>query len=194
MATWGSYDTTNLHALRRELDRLNDAAVKSGVIPSRDAGGDLDVVSDRLAAQPVDLGKAGARRLLEMLCRISGDESPMVPGTEFTEAGVVRLLAHLRRPRKRAQYGNRFLGRLLGFLTRPLPTGMQTSAGIGVERLQRVWRYLREIESYGWNHVQAVAVARRRKRQLLISRKDVPAGIRLDSLFTPETADREVPQ
>jgi hypothetical protein len=189
----GNYDTTNLGALRRELDLLNEAAVQSGLIASNDNELELAVLSDYAAAESLDLGKAGARRLLAMLRRQPGDVSPVVAGTDFTEAGVVRLLAHLNKRRKRAQFGNRFLRRLLRFLARPVPMGARTSAGIGVERLQRVSRYLHKIEAYGWNQVRTAARVRRGKRQAIVSRKHLPTGIRLDALLGLETADREAP-
>ncbi len=103
-------------------------------------------------------GKAGARRLLTMLRRLDGDDSPPVPGTDFTEAGVVRLLAHLRNPGNRAPA--RYLQRLRRYLARPVQFGLRVSAGVSVERLQWVARYLKDIEAYGLAHVQSVKAAR----------------------------------
>lgn len=117
----------------------------------------------RSAVAPRDKSRAGARRLLVMLRRIDGDDSPPVPGTDFTEAGVVRLLGHLRR---RKSQGFRFLRHLYRLLTRPVALGMRTSAGIGVERLQLVGRQLEEIEIHGWDHFHSRRVARRGRQGL----------------------------
>jgi hypothetical protein len=169
------YDTNRLRTLRRELDHLNAAAAKSGLIAIRN----FPLRSEFRQAGSSDLGKTGARRLLGMLARIEGDVSPAIPGTEFSEDGVVRLLAHLRKPRVRVQRGNRFFRRLLTFLTRPVSSGMRTSAGVSVERLQLISRHLLEIEAHGWRHFRLVSAARRRKRQalpLLEVRSGVPHG------------------
>ena len=176
------YDTTNFQALRLELEQLNAAALKSGLLPpvtgwfgapdaapakrakprpapkARTMAKTKD--SKRPAIDPADRGKARARRLLAMLGRIVGDDSPAVPGTAFTESGVVRLLAHLRKPRNRRA---RFLRRMQRFLARPVALGLQTSAGVSVERLQMVSHRLREIEAHGLAHVRSVRAARRGK-------------------------------
>jgi hypothetical protein len=172
------YDTSKLHALRRELDQLNVAAAKSGLSGSHEVWPEA---APRARKEPAragstDQGKAGARRLLTMLGRIEGDVSPPISGTRFTEGGVVRLFAHLRKRTARAQRGNRFFRRLLAFLTRPLPMGMRTSAGIGVERLQLISRYLLEIETHGWYRFQVISAARRRKRHTLPPPKDLSAA------------------
>jgi len=182
------YDTSKLQALRRELDKLNAAAAKSGLIVTRNdpakAGrpaarepARVEAVDPNLA----DQGKSTARRLLAILSRVEGDSSPSISGVEFTEDGVVRLLAHLRKRSARAQVGNRFFRRLLAFLTRPVPMGMRTSAGIGVERLQLVARYLNEIETHGWRQFRLIAAARRRKRRVLPSRKDLSSPTPISS-------------
>jgi hypothetical protein len=158
-----AFDMTKLDALRRELARLNAAAVQQGLLRPRATAGSTPPVSApalsrSAAARSADQGRKGARRMLTLLGRIPGDESPPVPGTEFTESGVVRLLAHLRKPHKR----HRFRQRLLRFLTRAMPLGVRTSAGVSTERLRLVGRYLMQIEQHGWQHVKAVRAARRR--------------------------------
>lgn len=170
------YDTTNLHALRQELKRLNDDALEAGLIAPREGRSGAPAPGaplERAQTRSTDKGKAGARRLLMMLARGTDDESPAVPGTDFTEAGVVRLLAHLHKPRSR---GRRFLHRLRRFLTRPVAAGMPTSAGVSVERLQVVSRQLLEIEARGWDYFQSIRAARH-GRQTSPSRSD-PPGIR----------------
>ena len=168
------YDTSKLHALRRELDQLNAAAARSGLIaprkvrPTAAQGGS----KERAGAESPDQGKAAARRLLTMLGRVEGDVSPSISGSGFTEGGVVRLLAHLRKRSVRAQRGNRFFRRLLAYFTRPVSMGIRTSAGVSVERLQLVSRHLHEIEAHGWRHFQRMSATRRRKRQAPASLKD----------------------
>jgi hypothetical protein len=185
------YDTSNLQALRRELDRLNAAALGSGLIAPRNVRPEPAprARKERARVGLPDQGKAGARRLLTMLRPIEGDLSPPVPGTRFTEGGVVRLLADLRKPRARVKRRARFLRRLLRFLTRPVSKGLRTSAGIGVERLQRISRYLLEIEARGWNHVQSTSAARRRGRQALPSRRDLSAAPPLTAPSAPNASE-----
>lgn len=154
------YDDTNLQALRRELERLNEAAVKTGLI-APDAGADVrarNAIADGRDAGSGRRGKAGASRLLRIMGRIEGDDSPLVPGTRCTEQGVVRLLAHLDRPRSQ-QFP--FLVRMHRFLVRPVPRGTRTSAGISVERLQVVSRQLQQIKALGWEEFRSIAAARR---------------------------------
>ena len=163
------YDTNKLHALRRELDYLNAAAAKIGLMAPlgnrpREAPG---ARNERLPAGAAVKGKAGAKRLLTMLGRIEADMSPSISGTSFTEGGVVRLLAHLRKRRTREKHGNLFFRRVLTYLTRPVSAGERTSAGISVERLRVISRQLHDIEAHGWNHFQFISATQRRKRQAL---------------------------
>ena len=156
------YDTSNLQALRQELRRLNIAAIETRLLPplgGRHQRPSVSAASE--AARPASTrnGKAGAKRLLSMLRRSEGDDSPPVPGTDFTEAGVVRLLAHLRHAGNKKPA--RYLQRLRRYLARPVQFGMRVSAGVSVERLQWVSRYLRDIEAYGLDHVRMVTAARR---------------------------------
>lgn len=192
------YDTTNLQALREELKLLNTAALEDGLISMRD-GWPVTPRARRAAAvvrtakaratpattpatsktsskskakgPSPETGKAGARRLLTIARRGEGDGSPAVAGTDFTEAGIVRLLAHLR---KRRSKGFRFLHRLHQFLIRPVQPGIRTSAGISVERLQLVARQLLEIEAHGWHQFRA-RVERRGKRAPAADRTAKPA-------------------
>ena len=168
-----SYDTTNLRALRLELELLNDAAAMSGLIaPPKAKSAAADRARNEREDEFTDQGKAAARRMLTLLGRIEGDVSPSIFGTKFTEEGVVRLLADLRKRSVRAQRGNRYFRRILAYLTRPVAMGTRTSAGIGVHRLQRVSRRLHEIEAHGWQHFQLMRAARRGKRGAPLSRKD----------------------
>jgi hypothetical protein len=161
------YDLTTFNALRLELVRLNEAALADGLIAPRNGLPQLPQ-TERPDAEPAegsdspDRGKAAAQRMLAMLARDEGDDSPSVPGTPFTEAGVVRLLAHLRRRAKPRSGGSHPLAqRLNRFLTRPVSMGVRTSAGVSVERLQVAYSQLQEVEANGWNHFQSVRSARR---------------------------------
>jgi hypothetical protein len=172
MAVEQAYDTTNLEVLRLELKQLNADAIRTGLLRPRsdDAPDDHPPARSKRQARSseakprpgsAEKGKAGAKRMLALLGRVSGDESLPVPGTPFTESGVVRLLAHLSKPRKKPPAGHRFLQRLHRFLTRPVQMGVRTSAGVSVDRLKLVGRYLTMIETHGWDHFQAFRAARR---------------------------------
>ena len=154
------YDVANLCALRRELSRLNDVARKDGLIVHRDVGSNDQPARPvkRGRRGPARTGKAVAQRLIELLGPLGDDRSPLVPGTNFTEDGVVRLLAHLRKPRMLRYL---FFQRLLSYLVRPVAKGMRASAGISVERLQIVSRQLLEIKAHGLYQFQSIRAARR---------------------------------
>ena len=151
------YDVANLWALRGELSRLNEAAREDGLIVHRGVG-HHDQPIHRVRRVSARAGKAVARRLIEMSGPSGDDRSPLVPGTSFTEDGVVRLLAHLRKPRM-LRY--RFSRKLLSYLVRPVAKGMRTSAGISVERLQVVSRQLLEIKARGLYQFRLTRAARR---------------------------------
>lgn len=180
------YDTSRFHALQRELERLNAAALRTGLMTARDVAARASPSSNRdvpaqagsfePAEQPAsgespqstplgsaDKGKASAKQLLTMLARVEGDDSPSIPGTSFTESGVVRLLTHLRRPRSQR---NRFFRQLYRFLIRPVPMGVHTSAGVSVGRLQLVSHQLLEIQAHGWLQFQSIRELRRGARGL----------------------------
>ena len=180
------YDTSRFHALQRELERLNAAALRTGLITARDVsaraspssnqGESAEIGSPDNTEQPAsgdspqpmpsgsaDKGKASAKQLLTMLGRIEGDNSPSISGTSFTESGVVRLLTHLRRPRIQR---NQFFRQLYRFLIRPVPMGVHTSAGVSVGRLQLVSHQLLEIEAHGWLQFQSIRALRRGARGL----------------------------
>lgn len=154
------YDVANLSALRKELARLNETAWKDGLVMRRDGGSEVRSGRpvQRVRRGSARTGKVGARRLIEMLGPVGDDRSPLVPGTDFTEDGVVRLLAHLRKPRM-LRY--RFFRRLLSYLARPVAGGVRASAGVSVERLQVVSRQLLEIKARGWYQFQSIRAARR---------------------------------
>ena len=161
------YDTTTFEALRNELKALNARALADGLVAPRDG---RIVVPRRPAteARPMaagapakprkgrDLGKVAVARLLALLDHGAEDTSPAVPGTHFTEAGVARLMAHLRRSRSR-RIGPwlRFLQRAERYLSRPVPFGVRTVEDVGIERLQVFSRQLDEIAAGGWAQFQA---------------------------------------
>lgn len=156
------YDTANLEGLRLELKRINEDALRTGLLhPPRSALSEPGPSARKARRHASKKGKAGAARMLALLGRIPGDESPPVPGTDFTESGVVRLLAHLSKPQDHPRVGYAFLQRLRRFLTRPLQMGVRTSAGVSVERLRLVGRYLKMIETHGYEHFQAYRADRR---------------------------------
>lgn len=167
------YDTAKLGALRRELRLLNEAAAKIGLMaPYKARPAAARAREERAGPAFADQGKAAARRLLAISGRLDGDVSPSIAGTNFTEDGVVRLLAHLRKRSVRAQRGNRFFRRLLAHLTRPVAIGTRTSAGISVERLQLISRRLHKIEAHGWRFQLRSTVRRSRGRRDPLSQKD----------------------
>ena len=155
------YDVTKLHGLRQELARLNEAALKDGLIGHRHfkiAMPSQQPIVERRRNTSSRAGKASAQRLLDLLGPAEDDRSPLVPGTNFTEDGVVRLLAHLRKPRL-LRY--RYLQRLHSYLIRPVAKGARASAGVSVERLQAVSRQLLEIKARGWYRFRSMRAARR---------------------------------
>lgn len=170
------YDTRHLEDLRRELRQLNESALRSGLIALKD--GQLVTPSQeprggaRQRQRDPDRGRVEARRLLALMAPADGDDSASVAGTACTEAGVVRLLSELRKPRVD---GNPFLQRLRRYLTRPVAVGIHTTAGISVERVQTVYRHLVEIETHGWDYYVARR-AERRGRQSLFTAPPMAGG------------------
>ena len=183
MSAERGYDGTALNALRQELKRLNEAALADGLVASRDgriempsrprrkpfkrrsAGSANSEVDKKQSAGPSpNAGKAASRRLLTMGARIADDKSLAVPGTEFTEAGVTRLLATLRRPRRRRVGAwHRFRQQIERYLSRPVSSGLCSAAGVSVERLQVLSRQLHEIDRHGWSRFQEKRANRRRR-------------------------------
>lgn len=181
------YDTTRFDAIRRDLSALNEAALADGLVAVRDgvvvspdrprrarrraaaraeaAGpGPAPASEQAEPAAKEDRSPVAAARLLALLRRQDGDESPVVTGTAFTEAGVARLLAHLQERRaKRGGAWLRFLKRSNRYLSRPVPAGIRTVHGVSFERLQFVARQLAEIEANGWSKFREARRARRRK-------------------------------
>lgn len=156
------FDTARLEALRVELRQINEDAVRTGLLhPPGSARAEPAPAARKARRGGPGKGRAGAARMLALLGRIPGDQSPPVPGTDFTESGVVRLLAHLGKPHDRPPVGYAFLRRLHRFLSRPVQMGVRTSAGVSVERLRLVGRYLKMIETNGYEHFQAYRAARR---------------------------------
>ena len=157
------YDTTNLRALQDELRHLNAAAFAEGLLG--DVPKPRTEAADAAPPEPSKAsrrrGKAAARRLLDLAGRVEDDDSPDVPGTRFTEAGVVRLLAHLRRRRGRGGAWPRFLARIGRSLARPVSFGQHVVAGVALARLQIVCRQLLEIERHGLAHLTARRAVRR---------------------------------
>lgn len=183
------YDTTKFEALRRELLTLNEGALADGLVAVRDgvvviperprratrrktaapakaaAGAEAKPKTPKTAENRPDRSPEAARRLLALLSCQDDDESLDLPGTAFTEAGVNRLLAHLRARRSKRGGGAwvRFLQRVDRYLQRPVPAGIQTVQGVGFERLQTVTRQFAEIESGGWERFHELHAVRRRK-------------------------------
>ena len=158
-----SYDPAGLRALQNELRRLNAAAHADRLFD--DGTSVKRAVPDDAAPKPPKgarkRGKAAARRLLDLAGRHEDDDSPDVPGTRFTEAGVVRLLARLRRRRESDGAWPRFLDRVQRALGRPVPNGEHLVAGVGLARLQVACRQILEIEAHGLAHLAARRAIRR---------------------------------
>lgn len=161
------YDTRNLETLRRELKDLNESALRAGLIALKDGRlvtlGSSVSPETRQPRRDPERGRVEARRLLAVMAAADGDDSPLVTGTACTEAGVMRLLSELRKPRVE---NNPFLQRLRRYLTRPVALGIHTTAGISVERVQTVYRHLIEIERHGWDYYVARRVERRGRQAL----------------------------
>lgn len=190
MSGGGAYDTTTFHALQDELKALNESAIADGLVAPRDGriampkrpvrqrarratprqGASTpqttaaSVPAKRRKGGP-DRGKAAAKRLLALLVRGADDKSPAVPGTRFTEAGVARLLARLRRKRSgRIGAWLRFLQRVERYLSLPVSSGVHTIDGVGLERLQVFSRQLDDIARIGWAQFQEIRTVKRRGR------------------------------
>ena len=172
MSAEPGYDTSNLRALQEEVRRLNEAALESGLFSTpasagvgrrRATGDGAPGTSQNPPRKKAERnrGKGAARRLRSVAGRTEGDDSPEVPGTTFTEAGVVRLLSQLRRRRKRPGPWTRFLVRMERALSRPVPLGQHTIAGISLARLQVVSSQLEQIEARGLAYLEARRAARR---------------------------------
>jgi hypothetical protein len=151
----------NFDSLRRDLKELRAKARESGVISSSvdDVSAPFGGLSaSRQAAMdamgPDDKSKVVAKRLLAMLRRGEGDESRIVPGTNFTEAGVQRLVDRLAAPRKEAA-GEKVYQRLRNFLNRPGRDAGEMVAGVSVEKIRHLARFLEQVEKHGWEQVRA---------------------------------------
>ena len=168
------YDTTRFQALRRVLGALNERAHADGLVAVRD-GVVLSPEKRTRAARKAAAAKKGpkgpdrspaaAAGLLALLRRRDGDQSPDVPGTAFTEDGVMRLLSRLRERRSSRGTGAwlRFLKGAERHLGHPVPFGLRTVQGVGLERLQVFARQLESIETGGWARFLESREVRRRK-------------------------------
>lgn len=163
-----NYDSTNLETLRRDLEKLRAVARDSEGLKSPGDATSMAVVGPaarRPAVTPSgshdDKDKLIARRLLAMLRRGEGDDSPTVSGTDFTETGVKRLLGQLTSPSKTPAAGQKILQRLHKFLTAPGPKGGEKVSGVSVEKIRRLSRLLEQTEKHGWEQVRARMAERR---------------------------------
>jgi hypothetical protein len=168
------YDSKNLDVLRRDLEELRSRAREEGVIsqpaekPKLAVGG---VAARRFAAiqkeasekgEAREKGKQLATRMLTMLRRSSGDNSPIVPGTDFTEQGVERLMNQLTEAQKSRRATSPLIQRLHNLLT--TSTGGRTIAGASVERIRMIGNLLPQIETHGWEQVRSQLAKRKENR------------------------------
>lgn len=170
-----NYDIKNLDALRRDLKELRSRAKEEGVIstepvekPKIGVGGGA---ARRFAAmrretdektETGDKGKQLASRMLAMLRRGPGDDSPTVPGTHFTEHGVQRLMDQLTEPQKGRRANSPVIQKLHKFLT--APTGGKTIAGASIERIRMLANLLPQVETHGWEQVRSHLAKRKENR------------------------------
>jgi hypothetical protein len=164
------YDMKNLEALRRDLQEIRTEAQADGTIAPRAgkrAGPMAAAAARRPApAQPVSpeaKGKQVATRMLATLRRVENDNSPIIRGTDFTEAGVKRLLNLLTSPKRRSDAADRALQRIHRFITAPAPAGVQTISGVSADKVRALSRLLEQIEQNGWDAVRSQLTERREK-------------------------------
>ena len=183
-----NYDSKNLDVLRRDLQDLRGRAREEGLIhsdtqerPAVAAGGGA---ARRFAqmraggtggAEPGEKGKQLATRILAMLRRSIDDDSPLVPGTDFTEAGVKRLMDHLTAPPKGRRATAPLIERLHKFLTIPGQPGGKLIAGASVERIRMLANLLPQVEKYGWDQVKEQMAKRKENRAKQVEAGAVPA-------------------
>jgi hypothetical protein len=154
--------TKNVDTLRRELRELRSKAREDGMtgaIVDDWAGstglapGSRKAVMD--AITPADKSKTAATMLLTLLRRMDKDDSPLVPGTNFTEAGVQRMLRQMRLPKYQTGPAGKIMQRLHTYLTKGKP-GAILVAGVSVERLRQLGGLLEQIEKHGWEQAKAM--------------------------------------
>lgn len=177
MSDTQNYDTKNLDVLRRDLKELRNRAKEEGVIrsdvpeqPKVNAGGGA---ARRFAAMRrgdagenadgAEKGKQLATRILAMLRRGNDDDSPNIPGTNFTEDGVKRLMTQLTEPQKGRRATSPLIQKLHKFLTTPTGGG-KTIAGASLERIRMLANLLPQVEKHGWEQVRAHLAKRKENR------------------------------
>ena len=130
-----------------------------------------------------DKGKQAASKMLAMFRRGQDDTSPTVPGTDFTEKGVAKVVKLLAAPRERDGASQKMLQRLHKFLTGPVADDAETVAGVSVQKVRRVARMLQQVERHGWEHVRAH----------MAKRKSAGAGVKPPPIAEPKVAEVTAP-
>lgn len=157
-----NFDLKNLDSLRRDLKELR-ARAREDSAPGPEKTEQPDAAGGPAwrrpgaasAAEPGERGKRLASRLLALLRRGEDDQSPAVPGTDFTEQGVERLLDRLALLPKQSSAAGQFLHNMYRYLTAPPAEGAPMIADVSAEKIQYLSRFLPQIEKHGWNQVRS---------------------------------------
>ncbi|MBS0559850.1 MAG: hypothetical protein JSR21_07330 [Proteobacteria bacterium] len=157
--------TKNVDALRRELRELRGKAREDGMTGAIVddwtgtglAPGSRKAVMDAINQE--DKSKSAATMLLTLLRRVDKDDTPLVPGTNFTEAGVQRLLRQMQLPKYKTGPAGKIIQRLHTYLTKQAKPGSIQVAGVSIERLRQLAGLLEQIEKHGWEQAKAVLEA-----------------------------------
>jgi hypothetical protein len=191
MSNSQNYDTKNLETLRRDLGDLRSQAREDGVLRSdtaeKPSGSTAAGAARRFAAirrndngegpDAEEKGKQLAARLLAMLRRVDNDTSPMVPGTDFTENGIKRLMDQFARPKANRRNAP-LIDKLQKFLTTG-PSGGKMIAGASVERIRMLANLLPQVEKRGWGQVRShLARRKEEKAQPAVEALEMPPAQR----------------
>jgi len=153
--------TKNVDALRRELRELRVKAREDGMtgaIVDDWVGGGLALGSRKAVLDAVnqqDKSKSAATMLLTLLRRVDKDDSPLVPGTNFTEAGVQRLLRQMQLPKYQNGPTGKIIQRMYNYLTKQTNGDAIAVAGVSIVRLRYFAGFLEQIEKHGWEQAKA---------------------------------------
>jgi hypothetical protein len=197
------YDSKNLDVLRRDLQDLRGRAREEGLIhsdkPDRPAVAAGGGAARRFAqlrqggtggAEPGEKGKQLAARILAMLRRSIDDDSPLVPGTDFTEGGVKRLMDHLTAPPKGRRATAPLIERLHKFLAIPAQPGGKMIAGASLERIRMLGNLLPQVEKHGWDQVKEHMAKRKENRAKQVEANVAPAPRTAPATKQPATKQK----
>jgi glycosyltransferase A (GT-A) superfamily protein (DUF2064 family) len=157
-------DSSNLEALRRDLQEMRNKARDEGILsaeavaPMALGGGGVASAGRQAimsAVDPNDKGKQAATRLMAILRRTETDTSAIVPGTDFTEQGIARMQDLLTASVQKQGTGDNIYVRLQKFLASPAQNGGRVICGIGTEKIRILSHLLEQTEKLGWEQVKA---------------------------------------